>query len=164
MAALHCPLPAQLLSEGVPEGDGGHDRKPEGGRPGHPEGDHGGAGSGLRRSVPGLVSEGCSGCLEAGLDEALTYTEFLCRNFSTSQHRHIRATNGLEQLFSSAALRESSVLRGEAPNGARRRLPQSTERGDLSLAVMLRVFEGGPRGATWTWSHYTLFSTNSHNR
>jgi transposase-like protein len=43
-------------------------------------------------------------CLEAGLADALTYTDF-----PSSHHRVIRTTNGLERIFSSAALREPSV-------------------------------------------------------
>jgi len=77
-------------------------------------------------------------CLEAGLADALAYTEFLCRNFCTSHHRYIRTTNGLERLFREVKRRTKVV--GVFPS------PQSAE--NLSLAVMLRVSEG------WTSRRY----------
>lgn len=67
-------------------------------------------------------------CLEAGLDDALAYTEF-----PSSHHRYIRPTNGLERLFREVKRRTKGV--GVFPS------PQSAE--NLSLAVMLRVSEGG---------------------
>jgi transposase-like protein len=72
-------------------------------------------------------------CLEAGLDDALTYTDF-----PSSHHRYIRTTNGLERLFREVKRRTKVV--GVFPS------PQSAE--NLSLAVMLRVSEG------WTSRRY----------
>ena len=72
-------------------------------------------------------------CLESGLADALTYTEF-----PSSHHRYIRTTNGLERLFREVKRRTKVV--GVFPS------PQSAE--NLSLAVMLRVSEG------WTSRRY----------
>jgi transposase-like protein len=57
-------------------------------------------------------------CLEAGLADALTYTEFLCRNFCISHHRSIRTTQRVG----------ATLPRGEAPNQGRGRLRQPAER------------------------------------
>jgi transposase-like protein len=72
-------------------------------------------------------------CLESGLADALTYTEF-----PSSHHRYIRTTNGLERLFREVKRRTKVV--GVFPS------PQIAE--NLSLAVMLRVSEG------WTSRRY----------
>jgi transposase-like protein len=98
-------------------------------------------------------------CLEAGLADALTYTEF-----PSSHHRYIRTTNGLERLFSSASLREPSVSRGEASNEGGWRLSESAERREPVVggdaARLRRVYRASlPK----TWSRYTNFSTNPHN-
>jgi transposase-like protein len=86
-------------------------------------------------------------CLEVGLADALTYTDF-----PSSHHRFIRTTNGLERLFREVKRRTNVV--GVFPS------PQSAL--DLSVAVMLRVSEG------WTARRYLdmeplhHFFTNPH--